>query len=113
MSDEEQRDAVLRKVPQEREAWDYEAQGPPLSIDIDTLEQVLGTLDVTKSPGSAGMTNTFLKAMTFQYHGERARQTTRELCRFLTAVANRKMPRWYYVAWTACLLYTSPSPRDS
>ena len=47
------------------------------------------------------MTNTFLKAMTFQYHGERARQTTRELCRFLTAVANRKMPRWYYVAWTA------------
>ena len=37
MSDEEQRDAVLRKVPQEREAWDYEAQGPPLAIDIDTL----------------------------------------------------------------------------
>ena len=77
MSEEEQRDAVLRKVPQEREAWDYEAQGPPLTIDIDTLEQVLGTLDVTKSPGSAGVTNTFLKAMTFQYHGERARRTTR------------------------------------
>ena len=48
MSDEEQRDAVLGKVPQEREARDYEAQGPPLTIDIDTLEQVLGTLDVTK-----------------------------------------------------------------